>query len=262
MKTVDISIGSMLLSYLLLLAPIGFFLTLRIKLIKETLLSVFRMTIQLLLVGFYLQFVFQLNAWWLNLLWVIIMITVANFTVVRRANLKQRIFFFPIYPAIFLGSLAIILYFMILVIKPAPIFDARYLIPLSGMILGNCLRSNVIALERFYASLKRNRMEYFTYLTLGASKKEAILPYLKEACAAALAPTIATIATIGLVALPGMMTGVILGGASPMVAIKYQIAIMTAIFSSAAISAILAIFFSLGISFDEYGILKAIIFKN
>lgn len=262
MKTVDISIGSMLLSYLLLLAPIGFFLTLRIKLIKETLLSVFRMTIQLLLVGFYLQFVFQLNAWWLNLLWVIIMITVANFTVVRRANLKQRIFFFPIYPAIFLGSLAIILYFMILVIKPAPIFDARYLIPLSGMILGNCLRSNVIALERFYASLKRNRMEYFTYLTLGASKKEAILPYLKEACAAALAPTIATIATIGLVALPGMMTGVILGGASPMIAIKYQIAIMIAIFSSTAISAILAIFFSLGISFDEYGILKAIIFKN
>ena len=262
MKTVDISISSMLLGYLLLLAPVVFFLILRINLIKDTLISVLRMTIQLLLVGFYLQFVFELNAWWLNLLWVLIMISVANATVIRRANLRQRFLFFPIYPAILGGSFAIILYFTLFVIKPSPIFDARYLIPLSGMILGNCLRGNVIALERFYSSMTKHREQYFTYLTLGAAKKEAILPYLKEAYEAALAPTIATIATIGLVALPGMMTGVILGGASPMVAIKYQIAIMLAIFSSTAISAFLAIFFSLKVSFDDYGILRTAIFKN
>jgi len=262
MQTADISMISMIVGYLLLTIPIVIFGMLKIKLIKETFLAVLRMTIQLLLVGFYLQVVFQLNYWWLNFCWVLIMILVANVTVISRAHLKQKLFFLPVLPAVLLGSFFPVLYFIFFIIHPTPLFDARYVIPITGMILGNCLRGNVIGLERFYAALKRNQEEYFTYLTLGAAHKEALLPYLKEALEAAVSPTIATIATIGLVALPGMMTGVILGGASPLVAIKYQIMIMLAIFAGSILSAFLAILFSIKTSFNKYNILNLDIFAG
>jgi len=261
-KIVNISISAMVIGYFLLLIPIAIFLKLRIALVKDSLIAVGRMTLQLLFVGFYLQFVFDLNYWWLNLIWILIMMLVANFTIIGRSRLKKRLFGLPVLAAILVGSFLIILYFIYFIIKPNPFFDARYVIPLSGMILGNCLRGNVIGLERFYSGLKSNQVEYFTYLTLGASKKEAILPYFQKALAAAVSPTIATIATIGIVSLPGMMTGVILGGASPLVAIKYQIMIMLAIFSGTTLSVFLSIIFSLNISFDEYHILRMEIFES
>jgi putative ABC transport system permease protein len=260
METINISILSMIFGYLLLFFPIIIFLYLKIKLVKETFIAVVRMTLQLLFVGFYLQFVFELNFWWLNLLWVLIMIAIANGTVVKRAHLKQKKMFIPAFPAIFIGSFLVLVYFIIFIVHPNPLFDARYVIPLSGMILGNCLRGNVIALERFYSSLKKNHKEYFTYLTLGATRREALLPYLRESLDAAISPTIATIATIGLVSLPGMMTGVILGGASPIIAIKYQIMIMLAIFSGTILSAFFGIVLSLKTAFSEYQILRLDIF--
>jgi putative ABC transport system permease protein len=79
---------------------------------------------------------------------------------------------------------------------------------------------------------------------------------------AAMTPTVASMATIGLVALPGMMTGVILGGAGPVIAIKYQIAIMIAIFSGTAITLVVAIRATMTTSFTEYGILDKTVFKN
>ena len=81
-------------------------------------------------------------------------------------------------------------------------------------------------------------------------------PYFKDAVLSSINPTLASIETIGLVALPGMMTGQILGGAIPLTAIKYQIAIMLAIFISRYFSAILSIFFTSGIAFDDFDMLK------
>lgn len=260
METINIDTISLIMGYLLLAIPIVIFALLKIKLIKGSLIAVIRMTVQLFFVGFYLQFVFEINLWWVNLLWVLIMIAIANGTVIKRAHLNFRKMFFPILPSIWAGSFLVLVYFIIFIVHPNPLFDARYVIPLSGMILGNCLRGNVIALERFYASLKKNHKEYFTYLTLGATRREALLPYLRESLDAAISPTIATIATVGLVSLPGMMTGVILGGASPLIAIKYQIMIMIAIFSGTMLSALLGIVLTVKKAFNEYQILNMEIF--
>jgi putative ABC transport system permease protein len=109
------------------------------------------------------------------------------------------------------------------------------------MILGNCLRADIIGVRTFYESLKKEEKAYLLSLSQGANLREALLPFVRDACQAALAPTVATISTVGLVSLPGMMTGVILGGGNPMTAIKYQIAIMIAIFAGTALTVILAI---------------------
>jgi putative ABC transport system permease protein len=90
---------------------------------------------------------------------------------------------------------------------------------------------------------------------------EAVRPFLQRAYSASLAPTIATMATIGIVSLPGMMTGIILGGTDPLVAIKYQIAIMMAIFSGTALAVILGILLTLRTSFDRYGVLDPDVLK-
>ena len=109
------------------------------------------------------------------------------------------------------------------------IFEAQFYIPLMGMLLGNTLSGNIIGINTFYKGLKKSEGEYYYRLSLSGNQWEATLPWYKEAVISSLNPTIATIETVGLVSLPGMMTGQILGGSMPMTAIVYQIVIMTAI---------------------------------
>lgn len=259
---IDISWFGMILMYLLLFLPAGLLFLFKVKLLKEVFISAIRMTLQLGLVGLYLGFIFEINNPWLNLAWVLVMITVANVTVLRTAGLKVRYFFTTVALGIILGTGSIAVFFILFVVQPEPFYDAAYVIPITGMILGNCLRANVISLERFYSSIKKREKEFNTYLMMGATLKEAITPYLREALKTAFAPTLSTMASIGLVSLPGMMTGQILGGSAPVVAIKYQIAIMISIFAAIVITAVVNIFFSLPIAFNSYHILEKKIFRD
>ncbi|MGR8931740.1 MAG: ABC transporter permease, partial [Gammaproteobacteria bacterium] len=147
-------------------------------------------------------------------------------------------------------------YLVFLVIQPASFYDARYIVPLAGMILGNCMQGNVIALERFFSSVRKNQNEFTTYLMLGATRWEALRPYYREAVRAAINPFIANMATMGLVSLPGMMTGQILGGSEPWVAVKYQIAIMICIFTSSTLATVVNLKLCTEIAFNEFDALK------
>jgi putative ABC transport system permease protein len=140
--------------------------------------------------------------------------------------------------------------------------SARYLIPIGGMIMGNMLRGNIVSLDRFYHSLTQREEEYMYYISLGASRAEALRPFIREAMRPALSPYLATVATMGLVSLPGMMTGQILGGASPSVAIQYQMMIMIAIFVASTISTFLGILFSLVPTLDDCGRIRKDIFTH
>jgi putative ABC transport system permease protein len=199
---------------------------------------------------------------WVNFGWVLLMVVVANITVHRNTGLHS----FRVFTAIMLGmlisALFVIAIFVFVTIRPQPFYDARYLIPISGMVIGNCMRANTIALERFFSSVKKNEKEFLTYLLLGASLREAALPYIREAIKPALAPQLATMATLGLVSIPGMMTGQILGGSSPIVAIQYQIGIMTAIFTAITLTTVLNLLFNLRIAFNEYNILKHDLYRG
>lgn len=104
------------------------------------------------------------------------------------------------------------------------------------MVLGNCLHSNVVGINAFYYILKKEKERYQFYPACGANRNEALQPFISNALRKSANSTLASIATIGLVSLPGMMTGQILSGSSPMIAIKYQIMIMLAIFSGTILS--------------------------
>ena len=111
-------------------------------------------------------------------------------------------------------------------------------------------------------SLFKNETTFLSYLLMGATLKEAVHPFMREAIRTSLAPTIATMMTIGIVSLPGMMTGQILGGSFPLVAIKYQIMIMIGIFTSLVLSMVTSLYLSLPFAFDRMLMLKSEIFAG
>ena len=260
-SALDIGTLGLLLGYLLLLFPLAFILFYRVKLLKPLTISVVRLTVQLLLVGLYLQLVFKLNAWWLNILWLVVMLAVADVSLVNSSRLKLRPFLFPIFVSLAIGTGIPLVYLLGVILRLPNLMDARYFIPVAGMILGNSLRADIVGLSTFYSSLHTGEKSYLLALSQGAALKEAVRPFLQKAYTASLAPTIATMATIGIVSLPGMMTGIILGGTDPFVAIKYQIAIMMAIFSGTAVAVILGILLTLKTSFDRFGVLDPEVLK-
>lgn len=260
--TIDLPLLSMGLLTLMMLVPIGIFYYFRLGMIRDTLLGMVRMTLQLLLVGLYLKYIFELNNPAVSLLWLLVMILAANWSIVNKAGLVRRYIFWRSQVGVALSTLLVSGWFILVAIRPEPLLDARYLIPISGMILGNCLRSNVLSLERFYSSIRKNEDEFMTYLLLGASLREAIRPYLRAAMRATVQPSIATMANMGIVSLPGMMTGQILGGSVPLIAIKYQIGIMLCIFTAMVIAALINILLTLPAAFDEYQRLRPRIFQK
>lgn len=256
METLDIDLTRMAIMYGLCLLPWSLLWLLGTQLTRDIGIGILRMTLQLALVGIYLKTLFELNHPWLNGLWILLMLIVADLTILRRAGLKRRYFILSSFTAIATSILLSTGYLVFLVIQPELFYDARYLVPLAGMILGNCMQGNVIALERFFSAVRKNQNEYVTFLMLGANRWEALRPYFRDAVKAAVNPTIANMATMGLVSLPGMMTGQILGGSDPWLAVKYQIAIMICIFASTTLATVINLKLSLNIAFNEFDMLK------
>ena len=259
---VSISYGSLAAAYLLLILPLAILLHQRVPMLRETGIALARMTVQLLFVGYYLDVVFRLNQPWLNLAWLGVMIAVADGSILRGCRLRLRRFAVPLFMALLVGTALPLLVFTGVLLRRGNALDAQYVIPLAGMILGNCLRAVIIGVKQFYERLATNERNYHLRLAQGARLHEALQPGFSEALQAALLPTVASMATLGLVALPGMMTGVILAGAPPMTAIKYQIAIMIAIFSGTAVTVFLAIWLTIRTSFNAYGLLDRNIFRG
>ena len=126
-EIIDINWWDLFIAYSLLMIPVAVFYYLKTGLVKDTIIAAIRMTIQLLAVGVYLEFLFRKNNMWLNMLWGIIMILIASYTTVRRSDLSQKLFFIPGTIALLASIFLIDLYFFKAVLKLDYFFEARYL---------------------------------------------------------------------------------------------------------------------------------------
>lgn len=227
-----------------------------IEINKRVVYSLFRMTIQLALVGFFLQYIFLFNNYWINSAYVLFMIGAAGLATVKSCKLSIKKQFWAIVLGFGVPNLMMILFINQFVIGLDHIFDAQYYIPLMGMLLGNSLSGNIIGINTFYTGIKQNERQYQYRLGLSANQWEATLPWYKAAIIACMNPILASTETIGLVSLPGMMTGQILGGSMPMTAIIYQIVIMGAILITRYFSIHFSILLTRKKAFDDYDLLK------
>jgi len=261
-EVVDINYLELFAGYALMLIPIFIFWYYKTALVKDTLWATIRMTVQLLLVGFYLDFIFKIDSVFINIIWVLLMSIIASYTIVQRSHLSYRLFFLPVLLSGIISIAITDAYFLGFVIKLDNVFNARYFVPITGMLLGNTIRTVIISLDSFYKKIDEEQNKYRWYLANGATAKEARLPFMREALRVAFNPLIATTAIMGLISLPGMMTGQILGGSNPNVAVKYQIMLLITIFSSAILNVVLTIWFSNKIAFDTFDNLQQNIFRK
>ena len=211
---------------------------LRLGLGRTLLLASLRMVVQLLLIGYILQFIFALNRPLPVLAIALLMATLASISAVNRTRRR--------FVGIYRDSLLSVLAAAALVtgtglggiLQVSPWFQAQYLIPLLGMVLGNILNSISLGLDRFVEGLVKDRATVEAALALGATRWEAAHDLIRESLRTAMIPTINTMMVMGIVSLPGMMTGQLLAGVAPSDAVRYQVVIMFMIAAATALGAL------------------------
>ena len=254
---IDIGIADLLLGFTILFVPLLLFIYYRVRLVGDLFISLARMIVQLFMVGLYLEFIFEMNNPWVNSLWVVLMIVIGAGTMVHRIKLNWRMFLVPFILAGLITMIIIDSFFLGLIIRLEYFFDARYFIPISGMVLGNSIHHNIVGLTAYFEGLSQKKELYYFILTNNGNRKQALRPYIQDALVKGLNPMLANMSVIGLISLPGMMTGQILGGAAPVTAIKYQVMIMTAIFAGCTMILIMSILYSNIFLFDPYDNIKS-----
>jgi putative ABC transport system permease protein len=185
-----------------------------------------RTVIQLLGVGYILAVVFALNDPFAVLAVLLVMLTIATITARNRISKKIPQLLYVVFGAIFFSTALTLCYTNLLIIQPESWYEPQYLIPLTGIVLGNAMNGAAIAGERLVSTISSSRLEIETHLSLGATPQQAVATYRKDAIRAGLIPTLNQMMVVGVVTLPGIITGQLLSGIDPLNAASYQILIM------------------------------------
>ncbi|MCX8083698.1 MAG: ABC transporter permease [Calditerrivibrio sp.] len=239
-NVLDISVLSLVILYLISGIFALFIHILKLGILKDFITSLMRMSIQLFIGSFVLLFIFKVNTFWIVLLFFLIMSLIASQTIIRKSNLKRAYY---IYPVIFLVSFFMTSFFQFFIVNCKNLFEARYFITISGMLMGNSMNACAVALERFNSDIKENYDLVETFLSFGATQFESVMIFFKKALRSSLMPIITNMSSVGIVFFPGMMTGQILAGANPTVAVKYQIAMMITIAITILLTTLLSLYF-------------------
>lgn len=214
------------LASLLILVNLGLSWAFRLGLARGLLVASLRMAAQLLLVGYALEWIFSLARPGPVLLMALGMAGVAGVTAVNHTPNRFPGVYWDSLVAVLGASFLVTAFALLGILRLAPWYQAQYVIPLLGMVLGNAMNGVSLALDRFLQGLKQRQGQIETRLALGATRWEAAQPEIREAVRIGMIPTINSMLVTGIVSLPGMMTGQILAGASPIDAVRYQIVIV------------------------------------
>ena len=240
MGVVQLSFGDVALSLILMALAIGLSRLEKLGLEKNLAIGTVRAFLQLTLIGFALKILFQIDSPWLLMLVLPAMLAVASAESVRRQQVRLPYFFWITWAALTLALVVSLGVIVELVIRPEPWYNLVVIIPLSGMVLGNGLNVVSLAVNRFIGELQLRRNEVEVGLSLAAPPRKALHTTFKSALNGALIPSVNALMTVGLVQLPGVMTGQILAGVPPIEAVKFQIVIMMMWITTGIISGIVA----------------------
>lgn len=229
---------SLALTFSLVLVAIAISRKERLGLEKELLIGSFRAVVQLTTIGFVLTYVFDAASPWLTTLLLVLMVYNATAVAAKRGQgiAGVRMISYVAMAAGLAVTLSVLVAFGTVQYQPSQV------IPISGMIVGNAMVALGIAFGRLKDGFRQRRDEVEAKLCLGAPPLEAARSLVQDSVRAAMLPTVDSMKTVGIVQLPGMMTGLILAGASPLLAIKYQIMVSFMLAGAVAIAAFIACF--------------------
>ncbi|RSX45164.1 ABC transporter permease [Bifidobacterium castoris] len=251
----DISIWGLVASVVMVLVAAGISALMRTGVAKSLIWATARSLVQLLAMGFILEYVIRQNNVWLVIGLITLMLLAAvQITMGRATGAPKGLV------GIVLLSLVVTMLLMLaivaeLIVRPKPWYAPQLVIPLTGMLLGNTVSALALGLSRFFESMRERYAEVNTMLALGATKWEAAKPSMISSIRLGLLPSIAMLASSGIVTIPGMMSGQIIAGKSPVSAAKYQFVILAAVaaLTLVADSIIIALIYRrCFISYDRY----------
>ncbi len=221
----------------LMLVTIGLSAARGLGLERDLIVATLRTFVQLLALGYVLGFVFG-TASPLSIIGILsLMLGIAAWTVAGRQRRPTPALRWLVLASLTTGCGLTLVLATEVILRIRPWYNPYYLIPLMGMVIGNSLNSATLAVERLDSDLRGTRDQVEALLALGATSRQAAAAAVRAAMKAAMIPIINSMMVVGIVSLPGMMTGQILGGSAPLVAIKYQILIMYMIAFSTSVSA-------------------------
>jgi putative ABC transport system permease protein len=241
MNVVDI--GPLQLLYCLafiLIAGAGS-LSLKLGLERDLAIGTVRTFAQLGILGYVLKFIFDLDNAWLILLLFSFMVFWAAHAIRGRVKEDKVSIFVPTFISMVSSYTLVSILVTSVIVQVEPWYTPQYFIPLGGMIIGNSMNAITISLDRLFSDIRKQRNEVELALCLGATYQEATARILRDTIRAGMIPSINSMMTVGLVSIPGMMTGQILAGSDPILAIKYQIIVMLMLVASTAIGSIIVV---------------------
>lgn len=227
-NVVSINIFQFGLAYLMLLVVLAIMKKCKINQTKLLIVASIRMTVQLLLTGFVLTYIFENPHPLFVVAYLTAMTTFAIHRVLSKNPDINRQFKIIVGFSLAGTGLAVVLFFVMVIIG-INVFNPQYTIPLSGMIFGNAMTGLNLGLKSFNESVKSHKSQIDSLLNLGSTPKKILMPYVNSALETALLPTMNSMVGMGIVTLPGLMTGQIMAGVMPTTAILYQIAMMIAV---------------------------------
>lgn len=219
------SMGLILIVFIVSLAQ-------NLRLEKDLLVCAVRGFLQLSLVGFALIWVFSFESPWIILAVLYGMVLLAGSIAGKRGRGIPHAFWIVSLALFIAVNLTLSLLVVGKVIQP----DAKYLIPLGGMIIGNSMNGAGLTLNRLRSEMELRQPQILVYLSLGAGARQAVQPILHEVLKASMIPAIDTMKALGVIFMPGMMAGLIIAGESPLIAVRYQIIVMFMLLASAAMT--------------------------
>jgi putative ABC transport system permease protein len=237
----QLSLGDVVLSLTFVVVAITVSLRSHLALERTLLWATFRTLVQLAAVGYLIHLLFAARSPLPVLALLVVMLLVAGWTATSRQPLRRL----PLYPltlfSLLIGSGVTLAIVLLAVVAPRPWYDPQYLIPLGGIILGNAMNAVALGLERLERELVEGRKRVEVVLALGGTPSQAAAAAERQAVRAALIPVINSMMVVGLVQLPGVMTGQILAGADPWMAVRYQAVVIFMLLSGNALSTTLAV---------------------
>jgi putative ABC transport system permease protein len=210
----------------LVLVAGGVSMLLRLHLERRLALAAVRTVIQLLLIGYVLRWVFDIENVWLILAVALLMIAAAGHASVQRSSRTLTGVIWRAWGTLLVSGLLTSVIVTGVIIGAEPWYQPQYLVPLLGMVLGNSLTGISLTMDSLLQRLDERRDEVEMLLAHGATRWEAARDSLAEAVRRGMIPIINAMMVVGIVSLPGMMTGQILAGADPVEAVKYQVVVM------------------------------------
>lgn len=249
-KIIELDIFRFLLIYLLLILILFIMKKSGASQTKILLTTSLRMTVQLVIAGFILTYIFKNTSLFFTSIYLAAMVVFAYFRIVSKNKWLNPKFRITVFIALAISSIAVLAYFTIAVIN-VNFFNPQYAIPLGGMVIGNSMTGISLALNSFSEKLSSETLRTETLINFGVSPDEILSPYVNSSLETALIPTLNSMAGMGIVSLPGLMTGQILSGTLPTTAILYQISIMICVCASVSLSVFISLKFGFKTIIDK-----------